>query len=114
MDYHTAWHVCRYYRGYMDIGERQADRDKKVAIKHLARTQKYSGSVSKGPPAIQNAWAEFERTSIETASRILRDHPDLALNLCPKCGTLCKTPKSRQCTIKGCLFDWHADPVTRA
>jgi hypothetical protein len=31
------------------------------------------------------------------AERILRDHADMALNRCPKCEGLCRTPKSKQC-----------------
>lgn len=39
-------------------------------------------------------------------NRILREHSqEISLNYCPKCGSLARTPRAKQC-LK-CKYDWH-------
>jgi hypothetical protein len=46
---------------------------------------------------------EFRRRVVE---RVLREHAaEVVLNRCPKCGGLCRTPRSRQCFR--CKHAWH-------
>ncbi|MGE5549156.1 MAG: hypothetical protein ACM3ZC_01315 [Bacteroidota bacterium] len=41
-----------------------------------------------------------------TRDRILKDHQsEVHMNYCPKCGSLAKTPRAKQCWH--CKFDWH-------
>ena len=40
------------------------------------------------------------------SARLLREHGgDIILNRCPKCGSLCRTPKAKQCSK--CFRAWH-------
>lgn len=42
----------------------------------------------------------------ETVERVFRDNPNKEfLNLCPKCNSLARTPKAKQCPK--CYFSWH-------
>ncbi|HXG10838.1 MAG TPA: hypothetical protein VNK04_13855 [Gemmataceae bacterium] len=43
---------------------------------------------------VEGGEAAFRR---RVAERVLREHAGLALNRCPRCGGLCRTPKSKQC-----------------
>jgi ribosomal protein L40E len=46
---------------------------------------------------------EFYKKTVE---RVLRENPNKDfLNLCPKCGTLTRTPKAKQC--RKCYHSWH-------
>lgn len=46
---------------------------------------------------------EFYKKAIE---RVFRDNPNKEfLNLCPKCNSLLRTPKAKQCPK--CYFSWH-------
>ena len=42
-----------------------------------------------------------------TATRILAEHGEACLNLCPKCQALCRTRVAQQCPR--CFFAWHAE-----
>jgi hypothetical protein len=47
--------------------------------------------------------AAFYKQSIE---RVFRENPNKEfLNLCPKCNSLTRTPKSHQCPK--CFYSWH-------
>lgn len=39
------------------------------------------------------------------AKRILAEHGEEIINLCPKCGALARTPLAKQC--RSCFHDWH-------
>src|SRR5581483_5192175 len=46
------------------------------------------------------------------AERIARDHRDqIEVNLCKKCGGLCRTPKAQKCFR--CGYDWHRRPIRK-
>lgn len=47
-----------------------------------------------------------EQFLINVRDRILREHSEsVFLNLCPKCGSLARTPQAKQC--QQCFFSWH-------
>jgi hypothetical protein len=52
-----------------------------------------------------------ERFRERVVARVLAEHGMACLNLCPKCGALCRTRRARQCPR--CFFHWHeSKPVT--
>jgi hypothetical protein len=52
---------------------------------------------------LKNGYSEF---IINTATRIYKEHKnELDLNLCPRCGKIARTPRSKQCRF--CSYDWH-------
>lgn len=55
------------------------------------------GPIDRGPEIIQEAYAELRKLYLEVASRVLGENPSVVLNRCPKCETLCRTPRSKQC-----------------
>jgi hypothetical protein len=47
----------------------------------------------------------------QVVARVLAEHGMACLNLCPKCGALCRTRRARQCPR--CFFNWHeSKPMT--
>ncbi len=46
-----------------------------------------------------------ERFHKRLVARVLGEHGEACLNLCPKCKALCRTRRARQCPR--CFFDWH-------
>jgi hypothetical protein len=61
----------------------------------------------KGDPTVDAALANgVEAFRRRVCRRILEEHgADIAINRCPKCDCVVRTPKSRQCFW--CGFDWH-------
>ena len=48
----------------------------------------------------------FQAFVLRTGERMMRDHQEkIALNCCPQCGRLARTPTARQCRF--CRHDWH-------
>ena len=45
---------------------------------------------------------------VAVRDRILQQHGDGILNLCPRCGTLARTAKAKQC--QKCFYSWHDQP----
>jgi hypothetical protein len=78
-------------------GHRQRKLDQAAEI----RTQASADPVLKH--IINRGWDHF---AMVVALRILRDHGDeIELNLCPRCLSLCRTPRSKQCPT--CFHNWH-------
>ena len=118
MDKDFAYYVIRYCGHLMNAQEKQA-------YSHLAATMKATGRddvaaqeeaksskiqsrwLSTDPDVLRLAHNGYQAFLANTASRILTEQGDqVFLNLCPKCGSLAKTPKARQCRV--CKYDWHA------
>lgn len=52
---------------------------------------------------LKNGEEEFFRIAVE---RVMRDNPKQEfLNLCPRCNSLARTPKAKQCPK--CIHSWH-------
>lgn len=48
----------------------------------------------------------FEAFKQRVALRIYQEHlGKIELNLCPRCGKIARTPRSKQCRF--CYYDWH-------
>jgi len=45
---------------------------------------------------------------VAVRDRVLQEHGNGALNLCPRCGTLAHTAKAKQC--HRCFYGWHNPP----
>jgi len=45
---------------------------------------------------------------VAVRERVLQEHGNGVLNLCPRCGTLARTAKARQC--HQCFHRWHSPP----
>ena len=54
-----------------------------------------------------NQLVELGTEKMETmiAERLLKESGDIIINNCPKCGSLARTPRARQC--RHCGHDWH-------
>lgn len=119
MDKHEALYVVRYFGRLMSEQERRAHR-------HLAATSKLTHGrsdvsaqneaksspmplrewLSEDPEVLRLASHELDALLLQTAERIVRDHPDkIVFNKCPRCGAVAKTPKAKQCRF--CRHDWH-------
>jgi len=60
-------------------------------------------------PDIEAALKEGEEGFlVAVRNRILQDHGNRVLNLCPRCGTLARTARAKQCHI--CFYSWHSPP----
>ncbi len=120
MDAEKARYVLRYYAQLMTTPERLAHR-------HLMGTEKATHGrtdevaqreaensahparelLSSDPKVMQLASDGIDAFLVRTAQRILDEHGnEIALNYCPQCGALAKTPKARQCRV--CRHDWHS------
>ncbi len=54
---------------------------------------------------LKNGSEEFYKKTVE---RVFRDNPNKEfLKLCPKCNSLTKTPKAKQCSK--CFHTWHKE-----
>jgi hypothetical protein len=119
MDSDKAWYVFRYYSHLMNEQERAANRHQTGTIKAThgrsdaaAQAEAKSGArhlramLSNEPQVLDLASDGFQAFLVRTAERIIGDHLDkIALNCCPKCGRLARTPTARQCRF--CRHDWH-------
>ena len=120
MDAEKARYVLRYYAQLMTTPERLAHR-------HLMGTEKATHGrtdvvaqreaensahparelLSSDPKVMQLASDGIDAFLVRTAQRILDEHGnEIALNYCPQCGALAKTPKAGQCGV--CRHDWHS------
>lgn len=119
MDNDRAWYVFRYYSHLMNEQERAANRHLTGTIKAThgrsdvgAQTEARSGPhhlcemLSDEAQVLDLASGGFQAFVLRTGERIIRDHQDkIALNCCPQCGRLARTPTARQCRL--CRHDWH-------
>jgi hypothetical protein len=124
MDSDKAWYVFRYYSHLMNEQERAANRHLTGTIKAThgrsdgtAQAEAKSGArhlramLSNEPQVLGLASDGFQAFLVRTAERIIRDHLDkIALNCCPQCGRLARTPTARQCRF--CRHDWHNETAT--
>jgi hypothetical protein len=116
----VACYLCCNYRHLMTEQERRAYWHLVGTSKAMhGRTDSASQAEARktAPPhllELLSTDSEVLRLTIEgldefverTGRRILDEYPDrVALNTCPRCGALARTPKAKQCRF--CRFDWH-------
>ncbi len=93
--------------------------EERKARKHLIGLDKVKNAESeKMKNALRRRWLSTDLNVLRllekgnehfcqnTVERVLRDNPNKEfLNLCPKCNSLARTPKSNQCPK--CFYSWH-------
>lgn len=113
MDIELIYYIVSYCRDWMlpeekraltrvgltDSGEltmiQVAAAEKKIELMYGFSDEKTNELVALGEVALKKKIAE----------RIYNDHKTEAINLCPKCGSLARTPYAKQC--RQCGHDWH-------
>ena len=119
METESASYVLRYYGYLMTMQER-------IARKHLEATAKAMHGrtdvaaqtllrnsphdlrklLSDDPEVLRLTAEGLERFVAQTARRIMDEHKsEIVFNLCPRCSSLARTPRARQCRF--CGLDWH-------
>lgn len=114
-------YVWRYHRTLLTRFEWDVERAAHVREKFADDTGEHARRVRErfaklGDPRIEAAltdgWQAFRRA---TCRRILDEHVELAINRCPRCLRVLRTPFGMQCFW--CGFDWHprnGEPVDAA
>lgn len=117
MDQETADYIISYFSNLQNQKE-------KLANRHISSMIKLgSSNIDKNSDAITNVYRRIgwltddedalsfvrlgeEGFKLKVAERILSDHSDeVAMNYCPKCNRLARTPTAKQC--RHCGYDWH-------
>ena len=120
MDYHDEAaltdYIWMYYSNLMTEFERRMGwaefaRMKQTAgyvdvAQHILRTKGIAGD-----PAAESILAEgLDVFRWRVARRLLKEYGDqIAVNRCPACGRITRTPKAQQCFF--CGHDWHCKPT---
>jgi hypothetical protein len=112
-----ARYVLRYYGYLMTRHEQTAYWDLQVAAKmsggitdtaaleSFRESTRQWRSVSDNSEVLRLEAKGLETFMQDTAQRILNEYKDyIALNECPRCGALLRTPKARQCRF--CQMRW--------
>jgi hypothetical protein len=108
----TTYYIFNYCQAFLTKEENQAH-------KHLAVLQKINSVESKPQKELmRKKWLSTDENVLkllndgevtfykQTIERVFRENPNKEfLNLCPKCNSLAKTPKSNQCPK--CFYSWH-------
>ena len=93
-------HLTGTLKSTQGRSDRAGKQDANNESHHLA------GMLSDDTEVLLLANAGFQEFLEKTAKHILSKHVgEIILNHCPKCGTLVRTPKARQCRF--CGHDWH-------
>ena len=111
MDLFEADYAGNYHRDRMTVAERNEDIRLHQQIKAVARSTKYVGKIAHGPQVLRDVYDEWRSLRLTVANRILRGNLECILNRCPKCGSLCRSPRAKQC--RSCHFDWHEELVAK-
>ena len=86
-------------------GDRAAQEEVRVGSTHLRKF------LSDDTEVLRLARDGYDAFVLQTGRRILKDHHgEIVLNCCPRCTSLARTPRARQCRF--CGHDWHTE--TRA
>jgi hypothetical protein len=108
----TTWHIFQNQQELMTSVEQDT-------LRYLAARSYADGSTTKRErdkghnrakrmlrPDVEASLKEGEEAFlVAVRDRILQEHGDGILNLCPRCGTLARTAKAKQC--HKCFYSWH-------
>ncbi len=121
MDIEIARYIITWYSSLLTLEEAAALKHKDSIFKLLTAadmesTEAYEarkqllqkqGWVSGNPKVLSMVEKENDRMIIEMATDVLaRSGDKVYFNRCPKCGSLARTPKAKQC--RACFHSWHS------
>ncbi len=78
------------------VSEEQKEKRRKVSKK--------AGWISSDPKILGLLKEGIENFRLKTAERIFKEET-VEFNCCPKCGSIARTPRAKQCRF--CSYDWH-------
>ena len=108
----ATWHIFQNHQPLMTECERQTT--KYLALRSYADASSTKRERSKGHtqakkllcPEIAALLRDGEEASlVSVGNRLLQEHGNGLLNLCPRCGTLARTAQAKQC--HKCFYNWH-------
>lgn len=117
MEQETADYILAHYTELLQNSERKAlrhfhslikleDQRELLNIDSRELVYKSAGWLSTENDVLDLVSLGEDNFKMRIASRILEEHKaDVFINYCPQCGSLARTPLSKQCRY--CQYDWH-------
>lgn len=113
----VEWHIFQNYQSLMTEWERQTLLYLSLRSYADACTnkRKYIKGHNKAKKLLRPEIEELlqrggEAFLVSVRDRVLQEHGDRILNLCPRCGALARTAQAKQC--HRCFFSWHGTAMS--
>ncbi len=108
----TAYYIFNYCREFLTKEENQAHKNLLVQQKidwsenQTKKEMMRKSWLSNDENVLRHLENGSEQIYKRTVERVLNDNPNKEfLNLCPKCNSLARTAKAKQCPK--CFYSWH-------